>query len=110
MLEFCDPFGWHQVDQPTIEKIRDRLKSFETMTWGEILNEGGKRNHLVKVIDLCKEAKQRLQVIQQDDLAELLSLGLTSRGRIWGVLENGVVRLLWWDPQHLVCPSHKQYT
>jgi hypothetical protein len=110
MLEFCDPFGWHEVDQPTIEKIRDRLKHFETMTWREILTEGGKRNHLVKVGDLCKEAQQRLQVIRQDDLAELLSLGLTGRERIWGILDNGVVKLLWWDPEHLVCPSHKKYT
>lgn len=110
MLQLCDPYGWHAADQATIHKIRERLRSFETMTWGEILNEGGKRNHLIHVSDLCREAKQQLRTIGQDDLDQLLSLGLTGQERIWGILENGVVRLLWWDPEHRVCPSHKKNT
>jgi len=110
MLEFCDPYGWHQVQQPVIDKIRERLKSFETMTWSEILNEGAKRNHLVSRNDLCKEAKDRLVVLKQDDVDHLLSLALAAKGRIWGILENSVVRLLWWDPEHSVCPSRKKNT
>jgi len=110
MLEFCDPFGWHQVDQSTIEKIRVRLKNLETMTWAEILHEGGRRNHLVKVSDLCRGAKLRLTALKQDDVDEILSLTLAAKGRIWGILENSVVRLLWWDPEHRVRPSHKKHT
>lgn len=110
MLEFCDPYGWHLVDQPTMERIRERLKSFETMTWAEILTEGGKRNHLIKKSDLCRDAKLRLAALKQDDVDEILSLALTAKGRIWGILENSVVRLLWWDPEHRICPSHKKHT
>ena len=110
MLELCAPFGWHEVDQGTIERIRERLKCFESMTWAEILNEGGKRNHFIKVGDLCKPARQRLTALKQDDVDQILSLALAAKGRIWGILENSVVRLLWWDPNHLVCPSHKKHT
>ena len=110
MLEFRDPFGWHQVDRPLLDRIRERLKSFESMTWAQILAEGGMRNHLVKKSDLCGEARERLVTLKQDDIDELLSLGLTAKERMWGILENGVVRLLWWDPYHEVCPSHKKHT
>ena len=110
MLELCPPFGWHEVDQPTLQKIRERLKSFETMTWAQILNEGGKRNHFIEVRHLCKEARERLRMIKQDDVDHLLSMGLTAKGRIFGILENSVLRLLWWDPHHAVCPSSKKHT
>lgn len=110
MLEFGPPFGWHEVDSPTLQRIRERLKNFESMTWAEILNEGGKRNHFIPVKDLCKEARDRLQTIKQDDVDEILSLGLTGRERIFGILENSVLRLLWWDPKHSVCPSAKKHT
>lgn len=110
MLELCDPFGWHEVDQLTLHKIRERLKAFETMTWGEILNEGGKRNHFIDVKDLDKSAKERLKLLKQDDVDQVLSLGLTARGRILGILENSILRLLWWDPHHSACRSYKKHT
>lgn len=80
------------------------------MTWGEILTEGGKRNHLIAVSRLDKPARERLIELKQDDVDEVMSLGLTSKGRILGILENSVLRLLWWDPNHDACPSYKRNT
>ncbi len=75
------------------------------MTWAELL--GGKQNHNVSVSDLCKAARQRLEEIGQDDIDELLSLRLSGKERVWGILSEGVCTLLWWDPEHQVCPSVK---
>jgi hypothetical protein len=77
------------------------------MTLGEIL---GRNNHRVSVEILCKEARDRLSELKLDDVDELLSLRLTGAQRIWGILEHNVVSLLWWDPNHQVCPSPKKYT
>lgn len=45
-----------------------------------------------------------------DDQDALVSLGLTGRERIWGFIANGVMNLLWWDPNHEVCPSLLKHT
>ena len=57
ILEMHDVFGWREVDRLTIERIHDRLKNFETMTWREILLQGRKQNHFIYTWQLCPEAK-----------------------------------------------------
>lgn len=106
-MEMCDPFGWHQTDAATLLQIREKLRSFESMTLGEIL---GPNNHMVPIHTLCKEARDRVAVLHLDDIDELLSLRLGATERIWGILEHNIVTLLWWDPDHCVCLSVKKRT
>ncbi len=100
----CDPFGWHNIDGALLLFIWEKSASFESMVWSEILIVGKKFNHHVSTNDLCKEAKNRLEDLHLDDLEELLSLRLQGSGRVWGYVVNGIVTLLWWDPEHKVCP------
>ncbi len=109
-MEFSDPFGWHILDENGIFSILEKLANFETMTWGEILLVAKKQNHNVWVDELIKEAQDRLSEISLDDLDELTSLHLTGKGRVWGIIDQGVMNLLWWDPEHQVCPSNKKHT
>ena len=106
-MEMRVPFGWHQLTGSELSEIREKLKNFESMTLGEILN---RNNHRVSVGKLCKDARDRLKELKLDDIEELLSLRLTGIQRIWGILEHNIVILLWWDPDHLVCPSPKKHT
>jgi hypothetical protein len=106
-MEMCAPFGWHRLTGSELSEIREKLKSFESMTLSEILN---RNNHRVPVGLLCKDAKDRLRELKLDDIEELLSLRLTGVQRIWGILDQNIVVLLWWDPYHLVCPSLKKHT
>lgn len=109
-LEMCDPYGWHEVDLETFEHIRGRLSGFESMTWSQILVEGRKHHHSVFVSEIRKPARDRLVDIEKDDVDKLVSLSLSGKNRIWGILEKGVLRLLWWDPNHEICPSQKKHT
>lgn len=102
-LEMVDPFGWHAVDRDTANYIKGKLGEFETMTWGVILNS--RNNHNVSVEKICKDAQERLTALRQDDIEEVLSLRLSGKHRIWGILSEGVCTLLWWDPEHRICPS-----
>jgi len=104
-MEFVDPFGWHALDTLTVGVIRTKLGQFETMTWSDILVRAKKRNHSVEVGKLCPEARKRLEHLKFDDIDQLVSLHLTGIQRVWGILNNGVLTLLWWDPKHRVCPS-----
>jgi hypothetical protein len=101
-MEFRAPYGWHEVDGATLLYIREKLKLFESMTLNEIL---GPNHHKVRIDQLCSTAQSRLAELRLDDVEELISLRLTGRQRVWGVLEHNVVILLWWDPEHQVCPS-----
>lgn len=88
-----------------------KLKSFETMTWQEILSQTGgpthgTNSHLVSVEKLMPEARRRLTDLRLwEDLEELLSLRLTGKRRVWGILVGHTLKLLWYDPEHEVCPG-----
>jgi hypothetical protein len=109
-IEMCDPFGWNTIDEKTVSYIRDKLKNFETMIWKQILLDASKQNHPVKVSDICKEARDRLEEIGEEDQQELISLRLGGIKRVWGIMDNGVLRLLWWDPNHKIYPSTLKHT
>lgn len=109
-LEMEGPYGWHKIDIQTFEHIRAKLSDFESMTWNQILMDGKKQHHSISPEQITKAAKERLIAIDQDDAAILVSLRLTGTNRVWGILEEGVLRLLWWDPNHEIFPSKKKHT
>ena len=109
-LEEYGPFGWHRIDGPKAIEVTARLKGFESMSWSEILVAAKKQNHTVAIADLSKAARDRLLAIKLDDRDDLVSLRLSSRERIWGFLAENTFHLVWWDPEHQVCPSLKRHT
>ena len=105
-----DPFGWHEITKAKVQDIRVRLSSFESMTWNQILVEGKTRHHSIEVWKLCKEAQERLRIIGLGDAEEVVSLGLSGRERIWGIRQGVALLVLWWDPEHQICPSLLKHT
>lgn len=107
LLQVVTPYGWHGVTPDILATVRTRLASFETMTWAEILVSGRKAHHAVKVHRLCPTAQARLTEIFNGvlDVDELISLRVGGRERVWGVLDGVTLKILWWDPEHEVCPS-----
>lgn len=102
LLTMETPFGWLVVDQDAARKIRNRLASYESMRWKEIV---GYRCHLIKRTSLCPIAQQHLLDIEQDDIDSVMSLGIDQMGRVIGILEHNILKVLWWDPEHEVCPT-----
>lgn len=109
-IELVDPYGWHEIQRAKILDVRQKLASFEGRTWNEILIQSKKFNHSVPKDKLSKSARDRLAELRLDDVDELVSLRLSATERVWGIREEGVLRVLWWDPNHLVCPSEKKNT
>lgn len=104
----CDiggPFAWTglQHGEPFREVI-DRLHQFERMNWEDIIRTG---SHPIQVNKCDKAAQDRLVELKQDDLDELMSFRITGRRRVWCIRDNNIMRVLWWDPEHSVCPSLK---
>ena len=88
--------------------IHDKLKHFESMTIQDLLLNGG--NHPVSVSEMVPEARERLIQLGLRFQEELFSLRLQGEERVWAIQDHTVLKILWWDPNHMVCPSHKKHT
>lgn len=96
------------MDGAILGEVLQRLKSFESMTWAEI--DGPTGGHGVETRRISRAARHRLTEIQQDDAEVLFSLRVTGRRRVWGILDEHVFKVLWWDPEHEVYPVEKRHT
>ena len=97
-----------------IDNILSKLISYEGLTWGEIQSaSGGKRsgngtnNHFEYIAEMSKDAQKRARDIRLD-VDQLFSLRLTGRERLYGVLNNGLFSVLWYDPAHEIYPSARK--
>jgi len=110
---------FHQMDKERwspvgyIDSITEKLSNYEKMTWAEIdgasKSTKGSPHHFISVNDMIKEARERLDLLHLT-YEQYYSIALTGRIRLWGVLEDGIFHILWYDPNHEVCPSNKQHT
>jgi len=87
--------------------VLDKLKGFERMSWPEIGSSG---SHFIPLNMIVKEARQRLVELNLDDTDELYSLRVSGKVRLWGLRSNDKFSLLWWDPDHEICPSLLKHT
>ena len=110
-LDIDGEWGWDKVDKKILMGlIYTRLVEYENKTWHEILINSSKRNHRIPVKNLCPHAQKRLKELYQDDIDEVISLGLKSTERIYGIIDRNILKILWWDPDHNVCPCHLKNT
>lgn len=82
--------------------LLSKLKNFESQTVSEFITP--KHNHKIEKCNLCKEAQKRLIKIKLDDYDEFYSVHISSIKRLWGILEGSNFKILWWDPEHEICP------
>lgn len=105
----CDgKWSWINIDPKTWwDHICPSKTDFQKMKWSEIK---GPRHHAISVSKIIPQAQQRLNEIRQDDIDTLFSFAVGSLPRIWGIKDRNIFRVLWWDPNHEICPSFKSHT
>jgi hypothetical protein len=74
------------------------------MRWREILLDAKKQHHTISAERLSVEAQKCLEEDWQG-ADEVVSLSLMGKERIFGIMDRGALTILWWDPEHVVCPS-----
>ena len=100
-----DPFTWNDLSAEKLLEIRAQLASFESMTWNQISVEGKYHNHSIPVNRLIPQAQRRLRDMGLGSYDDLFRFRIGNLPRIWGFRDRHVMHLLWWDPEHLICPS-----
>ena len=108
-MAFSDPYGWHTVEGSKFLEIKEKLQNLERMTWNEILVQDQNRNHYVDTGQLAKEAQKQLETMKLEH-DRMVSLRLSGKERLWGIMSEGVLEIIWWDPDHKVYPSPKRHT
>ena len=97
-------YAW-PIGKPEELKIVGKLHSFDSMLWSQI--EGNDHHHLSSE-SLSSEALKRLKTIGKDDEVDLLfSFHLGGKSRIVCIRDRNIAKLLWFDPEHKVCPPKK---
>ncbi|WP_372570340.1 hypothetical protein [Ruegeria jejuensis] len=102
------PFAWSNLTDPAHYKAAvEKLAGFEVMSEADLSAAGC---HAIPLEHLSKAAQHRLIELELDDLDALYSFRLTGKARVFGVARHHYLRVLWYDPDHLVCSSHKKHT
>jgi len=87
-----------------------KLGVFEGLSWRDIERQTHDNNksssHFVKVNNLNKEAQSCLEDFRIFD-DELFSLRITNKERIYGLLNNGIFNIIWYDKHHEIYPTSK---
>jgi hypothetical protein len=99
-----------QIGTDALRGLLDKLKSFETMTVGEVFAPGSEHGKRYAVEDMPSQAQHRLLAIGRDDETEVARLRCGGKPRLYGLLREHVFHVLWWDPEHEVWPSTKRNT
>lgn len=105
-----DFYGWNTITSAKFAEVREKLGSFESKSWPEARAENPKGQHPVPLEDLIPEAQKRLEELKLDDLDELVRIRLSGKERVWCAQFGNVLYLLWWDPEHNICPSSLKHT
>lgn len=99
------PFEWDIQPDAKFREVLEKLHEFEGKNWAEIIKT---KSHPIAVTGICKEARDRLTDIKRDDVDELMSFRLTGPNRVWCIQAGNIMRALWWDPEHKICPAKKK--
>ncbi len=111
-VEWCfsmfDHYEWHdsRYNDDCFLDIAKHLRDYQGLTWADVK----RKDHPVARNRIIGEAQQRLEYLNQEDVDALWRLKFTNRQRLWGIRDTKIFRVLWWDPQHKVCPSVKKRT
>lgn len=95
-------------------KVIDKLVSFERMKWSDIITttsgrKSNTRNHFIEIRECCKDAQKRageLKIFEDS----MLSIALGSKLRLFGIMNDNVFSIVWYDEDHEIYPVEKRHT
>ena len=98
----------------TIEVLKEnwgKMNRLQGMQWGAILQDSHKNpHHSVPIEKIIPDAQKRLRKLgyKTEQLQGLLiSFRLTGKKLIWAIREGNLAYVLWYDPEHEICPPRR---
>jgi hypothetical protein len=111
-LEHEGPWGWDQITVDELQSVVAFLREMESLTWQQVWNQmaGGERRRgqkhkYIPMADCVDEAQKRLKTLRLDEYdGNWFRFRLQGLWRLWGVEQDGVFNIIWWDGAHQICP------
>jgi hypothetical protein len=101
-------FSWNNLYlSGDLQEVIERLAAVEGLSEQKLGEDG---SHSIEIHKLSKPARERLEAMQHDDLDSVFSLRVSGQKRIFCIHHGNIMRVLWYDPKHEVCPSVKKHT
>lgn len=108
LMDYGGPWGFDGLSSAHVKLIAESCRSWETLTVGEFR---GLPSHVeIAKEALINDAQERMIEIGLEEYDGLWHLRLGNKPRLWGLLDGHVFYVVWWDPEHEVCPSAKKNT
>ena len=101
------PWAWSKVSSDSLKRIMNKLADFEKAYYDSGIKD---LRSIVPTMKLAQPAKQRLRALQRDDIEILYAWRISGKERLWCAEHDGMMCILWWDPEHEVYPVPKKYT
>ena len=108
-FECMDKSGSWPCNINTLQNIENRLREFEKMRWSELTGH----SHPLPINKIIAKAQRRLIDLGYDDYESLYQFDIKNgqqKRRLWGLREENIFKILWWDPNHEVYPVEKRNT
>lgn len=108
IIDLHGPYCFSKIKSPEgLIDLLDKLRNYEARNYFEIV---GDKSHWISVQSCDKQAIDRPKEIKLDDIDQIFSLRLTGKCRVHGLWQGRRFLILWYDPEHAVCPSHLKHT
>lgn len=102
-FRLMDKGGEWPCNLKIINSILQRLHEYEEKRWSDIVDSP--HNHPMPVESIEQKAQRRLCKIGLEDAGTLYQLKIAGNGgkrRLWGIRQENVFQIIWWDPNHSV--------
>jgi hypothetical protein len=105
--EGCDGglFGWHALNRADVLDVLKKLQNLERATWQSLEARG---SHFLTYEKLSKQARDRIAEVRIRDTDRIYSLRTEGDYRFIGLRYEDDFFVVWCDPLHKFCPSHKR--
>lgn len=104
------PFSWAAIADADLQRVVLVMESMDDRTWNAASGDGVGQIKAIPVANLGVLGLKRLRDLHLDDLEVLHEIRLAARPRVWGIRRLHTFHVLWWDPDHQVCPSKLKHT
>lgn len=97
------------------QEVLEKMINYSNMTWSDIKkqthDDRKSKHHAIAYEALSKAAQERLKAKHlEEDSDAVFSFALNNLLRIIGIRRGKEFSVLWYDPNHEVCPSTKKHT
>lgn len=107
-LDHDGPWPLCGIETSAHRRVLETLGHIGASTFEELAGKNGNKG--IPISNLGPKARRRLGELRLDDYEEVWEMRINGKERVWGLRDGSVMMLLWWDPNHQVCPSQKRHT